>query len=145
MKINKITFYGTVLLSISLILGACADKEEVKDAPSGDEAESKFGFRSFDLDIDTADQNDAIDASFDIDVSETEAEYTNKLKDVKLSGDEAYKELEPIFTELALTKDLTKEEIIEKVSKAFEAEDYTEFDLKVEFSDGDEQEFSDHK
>jgi hypothetical protein len=35
---------------------------------------------------------------------------------------------------------------IENASQAFEAEDYSEFDLEeVEFSDVDEQEFSDHK
>lgn len=145
LMIKKQTIYGALFLSTSLLLGACGDNDKVKDAPTGKESESAFGFRSFDLDIDTADQNDAIDASFDIDVSETEAEYTNKLEDINLSGDEAYSELEPIFTELKLTKDMTKEEIIEKVTKAFDTEDYTEFDLEVKFSDGDEQKISDHK
>jgi len=142
---KKQTIYGALFLSGSLLLGACGDNDEVKDAPTSEESESAFGFRSFDLDIDTVDQNDAIDASFDIDVSETEAEYINKSEDIKLSGDEAYSKLEPIFTELKLTKDMTKEEVIEKVTQAFGAEEYTEFDLEVEFSDGDEQEFSDHK
>jgi len=142
---KKLSGYATALLSVTLILGACNDKEEVKEGPSGDEAQSKFGFQSFDLDIDTADQKDAIEASFDLDVSETEAEYTNKLEDIKLSGDEAYNELQPIFEELALTKDMSKEEVIEKVSKAFGVENYKEFELEVEFKDGDNQEFSDTK
>lgn len=145
MKTKKYTIIGSTLLSTALLLGACGEKEEVKDAPSNSDMQNEFGFQSFDLDIDTADQKDAIDASFDIDVSETEAEYENKLESKKLTGNEAYAELEPIFKELALTKGMNKDEVIEKVSKAFGVEDYTEFDLEVEFSDGDDQEFSDRK
>ena len=82
----------------------------------------EFGFRSFDLDIDTAKKKDAIEVSFDLDSSGAEAEYKNKLNDIKLSGDKAFSELQPIFKELGLTKDMTREEVIEKVSKAFGAE-----------------------
>lgn len=145
MKTKKHAFYGPFLLTTALLLSACGEKEEVKDGPTGDQAESEFGFRSFDLDIDTADQKDAIDVSFDVDVSETEAEYLNKLESLNLSGDKAYKKLEPLFKELALTKDMSKEEVIEKVAKAFGVEEYKEFDLEVEFSDGDDQEFKDNK
>lgn len=145
MKTKKYSLIGSTLLTTALLLGACGDKEEVNDAPSNSDMQNEFGFQSFDLDIDTANQKDAIDASFDMDVSETEAEYENKLASKKLTGDEAYAELEPIFKDLALTKDMSKEEVIEKVSKAFGVEDYTEFDLEVEFSDGDDQEFSDRK
>ena len=91
------TIVGSILLSTALVLGACGDKEQVSDTPDSKQAQSEFGFQAFDLDIDTADQQDAIDASFDIDVSETEAEYENKLENKKLNGDEAYAELEPIF------------------------------------------------
>ena len=145
MKLNKYAFYGSALLSTALVLGACGDNEEVKDGPTADQAETEFGFRSFELDIDTADQKDAIDVSFDVDVSETEAEYLNKLETFNLSGDEAYKELEPIFNDLALTKDMSKEEVLEKVAKAFGVEDYKEIELEVEFSDGDDQEFKEVK
>lgn len=145
MKVKKYSLLGSVIMSSVLILGACGDKEEVSEAPDKETAQSEFGFQSFDLDIDTVDQKDAVDASFDIDVSETEAEYTNQTESKKLSGDEAYAELEPIFKELALTKDMSKEEMIEKVTKAFGVEDYKEFELEIEFSDGDTQEFSDIK
>ncbi|ALC86752.1 hypothetical protein AM499_13640 [Bacillus sp. FJAT-22090] len=142
---KRYALYGSSLLSIALFLGACGDNEEMENAPSADDAQSEFGFQAFDLDIDTAEHKDAIDASFDIDVSETEAEYENKLESKKLVGDEAYEALKPIFKDLALTKDLNKEETIEKVSKAFGVEDYTEFELEIEFSDGDTQEFTDRK
>ena len=136
---------GSILLSSAFMLGACGDKEQVKEAPDSSEAQSEFGFQAFDLDIDTVDQQDALDTSFDIDISETEAEYENKLENKKLTGDEAYAELEPIFKELALTKDMSKEEVIEKVTGAFGVEDYTEFELELEFADGDTQEFQDRK
>lgn len=145
MKTKKYTIIGSTILTAALLLGACGDKEEVKDAPTNNDMQNEFGFQSFDLDIDIADQKDAIDASFDMDVSETEAEYENKLESKKLTGDEAYAELEAIFKDLALTKDMSKDEVIDKVSKAFGAENYTEFDLEIEFSDGDNQEFSDRK
>lgn len=145
MNTKKLALYITGLLSMALVLGACTDKEIVKNAPTNEEFQSEFGFRSFDLDIDTVNKRDAIEASLDLDISETEAEYKNKLNDIKLSGDKAFSELQPIFKELGLTKDMTREEVIEKVSKAFGAEDYAEFDLEIKFSDGSEQEFSDLK
>lgn len=142
---KKHSIFGSALLSTALLLGACGDNEEVTDTVDTSQAQNEFGFQAFDLDIDTAEHNDAIDASFDIDVSETEAEYENKLESKNLTGNEAYAELEPIFKDLALTKDMSKEDVIAKVSKAFGAENYTEFELEVEFSDGDNQEFSDKK
>ncbi|MEI4769115.1 YusW family protein [Psychrobacillus sp. FJAT-51614] len=142
---KKYVLFGSSILSMALLLGACGENEEMENAPDADTAQSEFGFQAFDLDIDTAEHKDAIDASFDIDVSETEAEYENKLESKKLAGDEAYEALKPIFKDLALTKDMNKEETIEKVSKAFGVEDYTEFELEIEFSDGDTQEFSDSK
>lgn len=145
MKIKKYSILGSVVISSVLLLGACGDKEEVSDAPDKDTAQSEFGFQSFDLDVDTADQKDAIDASFDIDVSETEAEYVNQLESKNLSGNEAYEELEPMFKEIGLTKDMAKEEVIEKVTQAFGVEDYTEFELELEFADGVSQEFNDKK
>lgn len=145
MRFKKYPLLSGAIISSVLLLGACGDKEEVKEAPDKETAQSEFGFQSFELDIDTAEQNDAIDASFDIDISETEAEYVNQLESINLTGDDAYAELEPIFKDLALTKDMSKEEVIEKVSKAFGVEEYTEFELEIEFSDGDNQEFNDKK
>ncbi|WP_313894043.1 YusW family protein [Psychrobacillus sp.] len=142
---KKYSIYGSALIAAILLLSACGDKEQVKDAPDADTAETEFGFRSFDLEVDTKDHKDAIEASFDIDVSETEAEYVNRMEPLDLKGDKAFSELEPIFKELELTKDMSKDEVIEKVSKAFEVEDYTNFELEVEFSDGDNKDYFDQK
>lgn len=145
MNTKKIPLYATTLLSAALVLGACGDKEVVKNPPTHEEVQSEFGFRSFDLDVDIANQKDAIEASFELDMSETEAKYHNKLTDTKLSGDKAYSELQPIFKELALTPDMTREEVIEKVAQAFGVADYIEFDLEINFTDGSEQEYADMK
>ena len=145
MKTKKYSIIGIALLSTILILGACNDEDTVEDPPTKETVKSEFGFKSFDLDIDTADQNDAIDATFDMDMSTTEAEYENKLESKKLVGNEAFDELETIFKGLELNKDTKKEEVIEKVSKAFGAEDYKEFDLEIEFSDGTVREYTDTK
>lgn len=74
-----------------------------------------------------------------------EAEYVNSLDSQKLHGDEAYEFLKPIFTDLALTNDMTKEEVIEKVNTAFGISDYTEFDLEILYEDGQEIEYKDNK
>lgn len=40
---------------------------------------------------------------------------------------------------------MSKEEVIEKVTGAFGVKNYTEFELELEFADGDTQEFQDKK
>lgn len=142
---NKGKLVSGILLSSALVLGACGDKEEVSDPPTTEAAESEFGFTSFDLDIDTAEQRDAVEASFEVEKNGVEAEYVNSLDSQKLHGDEAYEFLKPIFKDLALTNDMTKEEVIEKVNTAFGISDYTEFDLEVLYEDGQEIEYKDNK
>lgn len=136
---------SSVFLSSALLLGACGDKEEVNDPPTTEAAESEFGFTSFDLDIDTAEQRDAVEASFEVETNGVEAEYVNSLDSQKLQGDEAYEFLKPIFTDLALTNDMNKEEVMEKVLTAFGITDYTEFDLEILYEDGQEVEYKDKK
>ncbi|MER2260935.1 MAG: YusW family protein [Psychrobacillus sp.] len=142
---NKGKLVSGILLSSALVLGACGDKEEVSDPPTTEAVESEFGFTSFDLDIDTAEQRDAVEASFEVEKNGVEAEYVNSLDSQKLHGDEAYEFLKPIFTDLALTKDMDKEEVMEKVLTAFGITDYTEFDLEVLYEDGQEIEYKDKK
>lgn len=136
---------SSIFLSSVLLLGACGDKEEVSDPPTTEAVESEFGFTSFDLDIDTAEQRDAVEASFEVETNGVEAEYVNSLDSQKLQGDEAYEFLKPIFTDLALTSDMDKEEVMEKVLTAFGITDYTEFDLEVLYEDGTEIEYKDNK
>ncbi|WP_391119610.1 YusW family protein [Psychrobacillus sp. L3] len=145
MKMQKYSIYGSALLVIALLLGACGDKEKVKSASTVDEEKSDFGFQSFDLEVDTADHKEAIEASIEIKGSTIEAEYVNRIEPKKLKGDKAYDEMLPMLKKIDLSKDMTKDDVIKKVSKAFDVEDYTKFDLEVEFSDGKQKVYKDKK
>lgn len=145
MKMKKYSIFGSALIVIALLLGACGDKEKVKSASKADEEKSEFGFRSFDLSVDTADHKDAIEASMEIKGSTIEAEYVNRIEPKKLKGDKAYEEMKPMLKKIELSKDMSKDDVLKKVSKAFDVEDYTKFDLEVEFSDGKHKEYKDTK
>lgn len=142
---KKYSICGCLLLVIALILGACAAKEKVKNASSSDNAKSELGVTSFELKIDTADHKDAIEATLEIDGSRIDAVYVNRIEPKKLKGDKAYDELKPKIKDSDLTEDMSKDDVIEKVTKAFDVKDYTKFDLDVEFSDGKRKEFTDKK
>lgn len=104
-----------------------------------------YGFTKFDLSIDTAEENDVIDVDYEAGRSGMEIEYTNKMEDIQVGGDEAGTELDPILTDLGLTADMAKEDAIAKVAEAFGVTDYTDFELEVEFEDGTEVEWNDQK
>ena len=142
---KKYLISGSILLLAILLLGACGDAKKVEGSSTPEEAETDLGFTSFELDVDTADHKEAVEASLAMEGSKIEAEYVNRIEPQKLEGDKAYDELKPILKGLELTNEMSKEEVIEKVSKAFEVEDYTKFDLVVEYSDGEEKEYKDTK
>lgn len=129
----------------TLLLGACGADNKVKGSQTPEEAETDLGFTSFELEVDTKDHKGAIEAYLEMNGSNIEAEYVNRIEPKKLKGDKAYDELKPILKDLGLTKEMTKDEVIENVSTAFEVEDYTKFDLEVEYSDGEEKEYKDTK
>lgn len=104
-----------------------------------------YGFTSFDLSIDTPDERDAIDVDYETGRSGTEIEYQNLLEDVNLGGDEAGTALEPIFTNLNLTADMAKEDVLSTVTEAFGVTEYRDFELEVEFEDGKEVKWEDTK
>ncbi|WP_342527895.1 YusW family protein [Chryseomicrobium sp. FSL W7-1435] len=104
-----------------------------------------YGFTSFDLNIDTPDENDVIDIDYETGRSGTEIEYRNKMEDFNLGGDEAGTELDPIFAQFELTPSTTKEEAIALITEAFGVSDYKEFELEVEFEDGTEVNWEDRK
>ncbi|WP_391207079.1 YusW family protein [Psychrobacillus sp. L4] len=145
MKMKKYSIYGSALLVIALLLGACGDKEKVKSAAKVDEEKSEFGFQSFDLEVDTPDHKDAIEVSMVIKGSTIEADYVNRMEPKKLKGDKAYEELRPMLKKIELSKDMSKDDVIKNVSKAFDVEDYTKFDLEVEFTDGKHKVYKDEK
>ena len=130
---------------LSLGLAGCGDEENLSEPVSSDNAESEFGFVSFELDIDTAESRDAVEVSFEVEPNETQAEYVNRLENQKLNGDEAYNYLKPIFQNLDIQKGMEQEEVISRVLKEFNVSDYIEFELDIEFQDRTEVEYKDLK
>lgn len=134
----------------AFIVGGCgnigknADKENREEAvviPERDkvggsmETGGGYGFNAFDLDIEI-DGKDAIEAEYDVSKSKIEAEFENKLENVKLKEDEAFNELDKLFVDIMITKDTSKQDVIDKILKYYGIEMYSKFDLEIDFDDG---------
>lgn len=155
MRTKKNSILATILLSSTMLLVACGNNDEPEEnGPNGtafekeqtetvDESltpespEKEFGFRFLNLHISTPDNEDAIIAEYYGDSSKAEAVYKNMHAAADIQGDAAYTLLEQVFTDLQLTQDMSKEEVIQRVTLAFDATDYTNFDLEIEFEDGE--------
>ena len=140
---------GAVLITGALLLGACGNFGKNADKPNREDADiilesekeggsietgSGYGFSSFDLDIDV-DGKDAIEADFEV-KKRAEADFENKLENVKLKDQKAMDELNLFFKEIRITKDTPKQEVIDKILQWFQLDTYSKFDLEVEFDDG---------
>ena len=140
---------GTFLLIGALVLGACGNLGKNADEPNREEADiilerekeggtintgDGYGFSSFDLDIDVGGK-DAIEADYDVQKS-VEAEYENKLENIKLKDSAAMDELHLFFLDIRIMKDTPKQEVIDNILKWYQLDTYSKFDLEVEFDDG---------
>lgn len=148
------------LLSSALILGACLDDDEVtkdttnnntsndiNDSNPGENPEDlpayTFGFKRFELHVDFSNPEESIDVLYNEKQHATDAEYTNKLTDENLKGSEAMGQLEPILKSLAITEDLTGDEVIEQIVKAFKLkDDFTSIEAVVTYLNGDKKEYA---
>ncbi|MDI2587520.1 YusW family protein [Psychrobacillus sp. NEAU-3TGS] len=163
MRAKKPTILATILLSSSMLVAACGNNDEpeenvpdgtafeeeqnekVDDSQTKEDPESEFGFRFLNLHISTPDNKDAIIAEYYGNSSRSEAVYKNMHAAADVQGDAAYTLLEQVFTDLQITQDMSKEEVIERVTRAFDAGDYTNFDLEVEYEDGETKTYTDSK
>lgn len=161
MSTKKHITLATTLLASAMLIAACGNNDEPKEnGPDGtafeeeqDEAvdesltpedpEIEFGFRSFNLHISTPDNKDAIIAEYYGNSSTAEAIYKNMHAAADVQGDAAYTLLEQVFTNLHLTPDMTEEEVIDQVTMAFDATDYTNFELEIEYEDGETKTYAD--
>lgn len=114
------------------------DDNATDDAPN----DSLFSFTSFELDIDYEGDKD-FDVEYENDQDGMEAEIEDDIHGEKLSGDEAFEKLRPIFETLTFTKETEKEEVISEVLDAFNVNNnFTKFELEVRFDDGTEKEYN---
>ncbi|WP_186321518.1 YusW family protein [Bacillus sp. FJAT-22090] len=162
MQAKKHFLLTSALCTSVLLLGACGNNndEPEENGPNGtafekeqektvDESitqenpDNDFGFRYFNLNINIPDNKDAILAEYYGNSSRAEALYKNMRAAADVQGDAAFTLLEQVFTDLHLTQDMTKEEVIERVAMAFDATDYTKFELEIEYEDGETITYSD--
>ncbi len=146
---NLFKIAGTVALTSVLLLSGCgnfgknADKPNREDADIIHEHEKEggsletgdgYGFSSFDLEI-GVDGKDVIDADYD--VNETaDADYENKLKNIKLKDNEAMDQLNKLFMDILITKDTPQQEVMDKILDWYQLDSYSKFKLEVDFDDG---------
>jgi hypothetical protein len=166
MAYKKTALITSIVLSSSLALAACGDDTQVTE-PVGDETVEEqptapedaspeggvdqdsiggetFGFTEFELDVDYPDEDDVFDVSYEEDRDAVEAEYENKRTGQDLSGNDAMRELEPIFGGLDFDVDTPDDEVISQVVEAFEIEEgYSSLEIEVRFPDGTEKEYTD--
>lgn len=146
---NKLTLPLAVILTGALILGGCGNFGKNADKPNRENADiihenekaggsletgGGYGFTSFDLEIDV-DGKDAIDADYEVS-KKLDADYENKLTNIKLKDNDAMKELDKFFMHILITKDTSQQEVIDKILEWYGLDSYTKFDLEVDFDDG---------
>lgn len=109
------------------------ENKQDKEGGSLETGES-YGFDSFDLDIEV-DGKDAVEIEFEAhDVMDST--YIVPRQNASLHGKEAMKKIHVYFTQLKLTKNSTKKEIIDETLKFFQLDHYSKFDFDVHFDDG---------
>ncbi|MBO0601269.1 YusW family protein [Sporosarcina sp. E16_3] len=128
----KLKLFGLVILATALIIGGCGKKVHNTD--------TAYGFTKFELKIDVSGEED-VKAEYKMKTNKIEAEYINKAHKIKLKGDPAMDELNKIFTEIELTKDQSQQDVIDKVLKAVDVDNFSKFKLEIEYDDGTKLEF----
>lgn len=146
---RKFTLLTAAALTGALALSGCGNSGKNADKPNREDATiihedekaggsletgDGYGFTSFDLDIEV-DGKDAVEAEYKMD-KKLDADYDNKLTNIKLEDSAAMEELDKFFMDILITKDTPPQEVIDKILKWYQIESYSKFDLKVSFDDG---------
>ena len=128
----KLKLFGIVILATALIIGGCGKKVH--------NTENGYGFTKFALKIDVSGEED-VKAEYKVKTRKIEAEYINRAHKIKLKGDPAMEELNKIFMEIELTKDQSQQDVIDKVLKAVDVDNFSKFKLNIDYDDGTKIEF----
>ncbi|MET1014190.1 MAG: YusW family protein [Paenisporosarcina sp.] len=152
-----------VFLISTIFLGACANDDEVtKDTTNNATADDiedtdpgenpanvvgeTFGFKGIDIEIDVADQDEAIKVHYEEKKDASDVQYKNTLTNEDVQGSEAMTLLEPIFEKLSIAESHTNEEVIRQLAEVFGVADkYTELEAEITFLNDHKQEYEGKK
>jgi len=103
-------------------------------------------FAEIEIEVDYPDHKD-FEAEIDKDSSGNyKAEVEDEIHNNFLKGKDAFDYLYAILENMAITKESSKEEIIDKMLEAFELDpNYEKFEVEIIFHDGTKMEFEDRK
>lgn len=157
---KKYTSFTITILTCILLLAACGNNKKVEEeVPDGtvanpqqsetvDESQTtenqeyEYGFQSFNLQIDTIENKDSVIVEYNANEADTTVKYKNVQAAADLQGDAAYALLQPIFMQLHLNKEMSDEVVIDKVTTDFGANAYNNFNLEVEYADGESKTYT---
>jgi hypothetical protein len=153
----------SLFLISTILLGACANDDEVtndttnnntaddiEDTETGENLANvvgeSFDFKGIDIEIDVADQEDAIIVHYEEKKDATDVQYKNTLTNEDVQGSDAITLLEPIFEKLSIAESHTNEEVVRQLAEGFGVADkYTELKAEITFFNKHTQEYEGKK
>lgn len=157
MTFKKTTIFASLMLSSSLVLGACqSDGESTMDSTNNDMSNDiednqtgenpanlpggTYEFSKFELEVDYPDQAEALDVNYEEEKDSTDAEYKSIADNLDVESDDAMAQLRPLLEDLAIKEDMTDDEIIARIVETFEIEDdYTKLEAEIIFLNGEQR------
>ena len=104
--------------------------------------DAPFNFSSFSLDVDFPGM-ETYEVDYDNEASGVEASIKDDRNYVKLTGNDAYSQLERLFRQFTFDATTSDEEVINEVITLFSiADDYQSVEIEVTFADGTEKEYN---
>lgn len=155
---NKLLSMGTVMFASMLLVAGCgnmganADKDNREEADIITDQEKEggnrdtgdaYGFNNFNLEIDVNNE-DAVDAEYKVE-EDFKPEYENKMTKVDLEGAKAMDELDKMFIATNLESNMSGEEARDKILEYFQIDEYSKFELEIEFDDGKNLNYKDQQ
>lgn|SRR5690625_1966021 len=139
-----------IILSLMIILVACAPNKTVYQLPDGYKNmsqnqqlattanhEGPYPFISFDLDADFNGIDNTVEAEYAHKDGGVEALYKHRLKKIYYAGDYALNELHPLLSLLTFSEFSNERDVIEQVIHAFDLPNDATLHLKVEYPSGE--------
>lgn len=100
-----------------------------------------FDFTSFDLDVEYP-GNKSYEVDFENDGDGLEAKVEDDLSNETYHGNDAFAVIFPVFEDLSINPSMAERDVITKVITFFNlSNDFTKFELEVEYSDGTKKEY----